>query len=102
MAVKLQESYQDSLEYVKNITALGGCVDMAEYQARYINHSIEVVIDRVVEKLNPAQFATKLDVQELRIEMKAMEHRLLKWQIGISIATISSMIAMFKFFIGHQ
>lgn len=105
MATKLQESYNDSLEYVKNIIALGGNRDMAEYTTRYINHSIEAAIDRAIEKLNPSQFATKLDIQDVRLEMKSMEHQLLKWQIGIAVAIISTNLsvnfAMLKFFVGH-
>lgn len=105
MATQLQESYHDALEYVKNITALGGNGEMAEYSTRYINNSIEVAIDRAIAKLNPSQFATKLDIQEVRLEMKSMEHRLLKWQIGIAVAIITTNLsvtfAMLKLMLGH-
>lgn len=98
MATQLQESYNDALEYVKNITALGGNSQMAEYNTRYINSSIEAAIDRAIAKLNPSQFATKLDMQ-------SMEHRLLKWQLGIAVAIITTNLsvtfAMLKLMLGH-
>ncbi len=78
--------------------ALGGNGEMAEYTTRYINNSIEAAIDRAIAKLNPSQFATKLDMQ-------SMEHRLLKWQIGIAVAIITTNLsvtfAMLKLMLGH-
>lgn len=46
---------------------------MAQYQARYINHSIEAAIDRAIEKLNPSQFATKQDIMKLENDILRLE-----------------------------
>ena len=37
------------------------------------------------------ELATKGDIQEIRLEIKALELRLLKWQIGIALALAAIM-----------
>ena len=41
------------------------------------------------------EIARKDDIQGLRLEMKAMEVRLLKWQIGLATAIIAIMVKGF-------
>jgi hypothetical protein len=74
MTTKLQESYNDQLEYVSNLKQLGMSEEVATYQARYNKNYVEKTIKDVIADLHLERFATKQDVLQLerRLE-KEME-----------------------------
>jgi hypothetical protein len=76
MSAVINKHQYDALDYVRQIKKFGGDEKMAEYQTRYINHSIESAIDRAIEKLNLSQFATKSDITKLENDIKHLEARL--------------------------
>lgn len=43
------------------------------------------------------ELATKGDIQSVRLEMKEMELRLVKWMIGIVLTQTAALIAVFAF-----
>ncbi len=115
MTELLQEQYNDSLEYVKNIKTLGGDEQMAEYQIRQHQNYVHQTIKEYIADLHLEQFATKADLQHaidsLRLEMKIeisnlraettvklheLKVELLRWQIGIGIMIMSANFAMLK------
>ena len=67
-----KEKYHDVFEFVNNIKQLRGKEKMAEYTARYINHSTEMAI----KSLNLERFATKEDLQKLDYKVDLVEQRL--------------------------
>lgn len=44
------------------------------------------------------ELATKSDIKDVRIEIKELEMRLIKWQIGIAAVSITSIFTLLKFF----
>ncbi len=115
METTLQEQYNDSLEYVKNIKKLGGDEQMAEYQARQQQNYVHQTIKEYIADLHLEQFATKADLQHaidcLRFEMKSeisnlraettvklneLKVEMLRWQIGIGLTIMSANFAMLK------
>jgi len=87
----------DSLGYVKKLEAAGFTRQQAEAQADALREQTEAqaaALQKALDKYDEASrkdLATKGDIQDVRLEMKSMEMRLLKWQIGIAAATITIM-----------
>ncbi len=83
----------DTLAYVKQARKLGASEELAEFQAKQIEHAIEVAISQIENK----ELATKIDISELKLD-------LIKWMIGIgfiSITTLSGVIFTFLKIIVH-
>ncbi len=74
----------DTLAYSRTLQDAGMPVEQADALAR----AQKAAIDEMVEA---KELARKDDIQGLRLEMKAMEMRLLKWQIGLAVAIIAIM-----------
>jgi hypothetical protein len=102
VATILQENYNDSLEYVHNLKRLGMSEEMATYQTRYSKNYVEKTIKEVIADLHLEQFATKQDIkdvkqgidslrQETKVEISKMKFTLLTWQIGIGVASVTTM-----------
>ena len=53
---------------------------------------------RQYDESSRKELATKGDIQDVRLEMKSMEMRLLKWQIGLAVAIMAIMAIMAKGF----
>lgn len=70
---------------------------MAEYQIRYHKNYVHQTIKEYIADLHLERFATKEDLQNVRLEMKDMKHQLLMWQIGIGVTIMSANFAMLKF-----
>jgi hypothetical protein len=99
MAAILKEDYNDPLEYARNLKQLGMSEEMATYQARYNKNYVEKTIKETIADLHLERFATKEDVQKVRVELQLIKSELLRWQIGIGIAIMSANFALFKFMI---
>ena len=52
--------------------------------------ALQRALDRY-DEASRRELATKGDIQDVRLEMKSMEMRLLKWQIGLALAIIAIM-----------
>lgn len=80
MAAVLKDNYNDILEYVNNMKQCGVSEDMAEYQARFTNQSInklvESKVDLAIARLNLERFATKEDIYRLENSTKRDIYRL--------------------------
>ena len=80
MAAVLKENYNDILEYVNNMKQSGVNEEMATYQAKYIdqsiNKSVESKVDLAIARLNLERFATKEDIHQLENSIKQDIHRL--------------------------
>lgn len=74
----------DTLAYSRTLQDAGMPVEQADALAR----AQKAAIDEMAEA---KELARKDDIQGLRLEMKAMEMRLLKWQIGLAVAIIAIM-----------
>ncbi len=70
-----------------------------------LRHEISSLRQETNAKIESLRQETKADIallrSETKAEMKAMEHRLLIWQISIAIAVMSANFATIKFFVGH-
>lgn len=80
MVAVLQESYNDSLEYVNNMKQLAMNEEIAVYQARYnekiIDNSVASKIDSAISRLNLDKFATKEDIYRLDNKIELVEKKL--------------------------
>ena len=91
----------DSLGYVKKLEAAGFTRQQAEAQADALREQTEAqaaALQKALDKYDEASrkdLATKGDIQDVRLEMKSMEMRLLKWQLGIGAALGSFTLAGF-------
>ena len=74
----------DTLAYSRNLQDAG----MPREQADALAYAQKKAFD---EMITAKELATKGDIQDVRLEMKAMELRLLKWQIGLAITIIAIM-----------
>ena len=74
----------DTLAYSKTLQDAG----MPREQADALAHAQKKAIEEMV---TAKELATKGDIQDVRLEMKSMEMRLLKWQIGLAITVITVM-----------
>jgi hypothetical protein len=71
---------------------------MSDFQIRYHkNYVHQTSKEYIADDLHLERFATKEDLQNVRLEMKDMKHQLLMWQIGIGITIMSANFAMLKF-----
>ena len=59
-------------------------------QADAQSAALQRALDRY-DEASRRELATKGDIQDVRLEMKSMEMRLLKWQIGLALAIIAIM-----------
>ena len=87
----------DALEYFERLKAAGMPEELAKIQAETMRRQADAqsaALQRALDRYDEAsrrELATKGDIQDVRLEMKSMEMRLLKWQIGIAAATITIM-----------
>ncbi|MBY0379886.1 MAG: hypothetical protein K2P99_05740 [Burkholderiales bacterium] len=103
----------DVFEYVKRSKELGVPEDVAEYQARQIEHVIEIAIDKVkneVEHKN-VNLVTKGDIKEVELklqkeidmvrkEIAVLRYDTLKFVIwtgvGVSVVVLGGIFALLK------
>ncbi len=76
----------DVLEYVKKAKELGTTEALAEFQARQIEHAI----DLAVVSIESREITTKQDLSELKLE-------LIKWILGTGAATILALAGLLKY-----
>ena len=87
----------DALEYFERLKAAGMPEELAKVQAETMRRQADAqsaALQRALDKYDEASrrgLATKGDIQDVRLEMKSMEMRLLKWQIGLALAIIAIM-----------
>ena len=87
----------DALEYFERLKAAGMPEELAKVQAETMRRQADAqsaALQRALDKYDDAsrrELATKGDIQDVRLEMKSMEMRLLKWQIGLALAIIAIM-----------
>ena len=91
----------DSLGYFERLKEAGVPEPQARVQADALRQQTEAQraalrqeLDRY-DEASRRELATKGDIQDVRLEMKAMEMRLLKWQIGLAVSIVSFMLAGF-------
>ena len=91
----------DSLGYFERLKEAGVPEPQARVQADALRQQTEaqrVALQSALDRYDEAsrrELATKGDIQDVRLEMKAMEMRLLKWQIGLAVSIVSFMLAGF-------
>ena len=91
----------DSLGYFERLKDAGVPEPQARVQADALRQQAEtqrVALQTALDRYDEAsrrELATKGDIQDVRLEMKAMEMRLLKWQIGLAVSIVSFMLAGF-------
>lgn len=87
----------DALEYFERLKAAGMPEELAKVQAETMRRQADAqsaALQRALDKYDEASrrgLATKGDIQDVRLEMKSMEMRLLKWQVGLALAIIAIM-----------
>ncbi|MCX4310843.1 MAG: hypothetical protein OSJ28_11260 [Desulfovibrio sp.] len=87
----------DALEYFEKLKTAGMPEELAKIQAETMRRQADAqsaALQRALDKYDDAsrrELATKGDIQDVRLEMKSMEMRLLKWQIGLALAIIAIM-----------
>ena len=87
----------DALEYFEKLKTAGMPEELAKIQAETMRRQADAqsaALKRALDKYDDAsrrELATKGDIQDVRLEMKSMEMRLLKWQIGLALAIIAIM-----------
>ena len=87
----------DALEYFERLKAAGMPEELAKVQAETMRRQADAqsaALQRALDRYDEAsrrELATKGDIQDVRLEMKSMEMRLLKWQIGLVLAIIAIM-----------
>ena len=87
----------DALEYFERLKAAGMPEELAKIQAETMRRQADAqsaALQRALDRYDEAsrrELATKGDIQDVRLEMKSMEMRLLKWQIGLPLAIIAIM-----------
>lgn len=87
----------DTLGYAKKLEAAGFTRQQAEVQAEILREHAEAQNAAVRNILDSRDkdIATKADIERVRADMKSLELRLLKWQLGIGAAGGSFMLAGF-------
>ena len=87
----------DALEYFEKLKTAGMPEELAKIQAETMRRQADAqsaALQRALDRYDEAsrrELATKGDIQDVRLEMKSMEMRLLKWQIGLALAIIAIM-----------
>ena len=87
----------DALEYFERLKAAGMPEELAKVQAETMRRQADAqsaALQRALDRYDEAsrrELATKGDIQDVRLEMKSMEMRLLKWQIGLALAIVAIM-----------
>ena len=87
----------DALEYFEKLKTAGMPEELAKIQAETMRRQADAqsaALQRALDKYDEASrrgLATKGDIQDVRLEMKSMEMRLLKWQVGLALAIIAIM-----------
>ena len=96
--LNLKLNHFDVFAYIKTAKMLGTSEELAEFQARQIEHAVEVAVTTLGNTLESKELATKQDVwalkqdvtalkQELKQDMAALKFDMLKWMLGIGIAS---------------
>ena len=76
----------DTLGYFGKLKATGFTEEQARVQAELLRDTLEKY-----DESSRRELVTRSDIQDIRLEMKSMELRLLKWQIGLTLAIIAVM-----------
>lgn len=81
----------DALSYVKKSRELGVSEQLAEYQARQIEQSIEIAVNTARTEIENKELATKKDVEvaveKLRKEIAIANNKLIIWMGGFLLAS---------------
>lgn len=77
----------DVLEYVKKSKELGVTEQLAEYQARQIEQSIEIAINTVRSEIEHKELATKKDIEIVRKEIALATNKIIMWMGGFLLAS---------------
>ena len=80
------ENVFDPLKFFEDLKA----ADVPEKQARVQAEAMRAAF-AAYDASRMKELATKGDIQEIRLEIKALELRLLKWQFGIALALAAIM-----------
>jgi hypothetical protein len=84
----------DALDYVKKSKELGVPEQVAEYQARQIEQSIDIAVGTIRLELERKDLATKKDIKELelkietvRTEISQASNKIILWVAGLFVAS---------------
>jgi hypothetical protein len=81
----------DTHELVKDLKASGFNDEQAEAVTRAVAKARDIDVSVLATKADLANFATKVDLAELKAD-------LIKWVVGIAFAQIATIIAILKLF----
>ncbi len=76
MASAAKKQHFDALAFVKKSKAFGVKEELAEYQARSLEQVIDIAASNTQEEFNMRELATKMDVHEVRAEIKDLRTEL--------------------------
>ena len=84
----------DALGYVKKSKELGVPEQVAEYQARQIEQSIEIAVNTIRHEIENKELATKKDIKELelkieqvRTEISQSSNKIILWVAGLFVTS---------------
>lgn len=86
MAV-MTANHFDALDYVKKSKELGVPEQVAEYQARQIEQSIEIAINTIRTEIENKDLATKKDIEMVRAEIAQAKNQIILWVAGLFVAS---------------
>ncbi len=83
----------DSLAYSKHLQKAGMPAEQADALAELAKQHDDLIATRAsMDVATTSDVAeVRLEIEKLRAETKAMETRLLKWQVGIAVAMLTIM-----------
>ena len=77
----------DILEYVKKAKEYGVSDQFAEYNARQIEHAIDIAVNTIREEVQYKELATKGDIREselrLQKEIVTAKNQTILWLVGV-------------------
>ena len=76
----------DVFEYVKKSRELGVPEQVAEYQARQFEQSIEIAVNATRAEMENKELATKKDIELVRKEIALASNRTIMWIVGFLLA----------------
>lgn len=83
------ETTFDGLAYVRRLEKAGVPREQAEIQAQVFVDFADAQREKNLQEL-----ATKADLKDMRMEMQAMENRLIKWGVSALLTQIAVIVAV--------
>jgi hypothetical protein len=77
----------DALGYVKKSRELGVPEQIAEYQARQIEQSIDIAVNAARAEIENKDLATKKDIESVRKEIALSSNKTIIWIGGLLLAS---------------